>query len=139
MSVLPESSRRIPPSTLPTRLQQAREWRGYTQDDLAAVLDVSRGTISNYERGVGKKGISRLQVNAWAAFCDVDVEWLKTGREEGHPSGPGDVTVRYHGARKSHNWVQNVFDATDRFVPTAARTDQAKDQDRETTRVAEAA
>jgi transcriptional regulator with XRE-family HTH domain len=81
MTIASDQSRRIPPSTLPLRLQLAREWRGYTQDELAEVLDVSRATVSNYERGVGVKGISRLQVNAWAAFCDVDVEWLKTGSE----------------------------------------------------------
>jgi len=79
MSIAPDPGLRIPPSTLAVRLVLAREWRGYTQDELADVLDVSRATISNYERGVGKRGISRLQVNAWAAFCDVDVEWLKTG------------------------------------------------------------
>lgn len=83
MTIAYEPARRIPPSTLPLRLQQAREWRGYTQEELAAVLDVSRATVSNYERGVGKKGISRLQINAWAAHCDVDVEWLKTGQEQG--------------------------------------------------------
>lgn len=82
MSIAYDPARRIPPLTLPLRLQLAREWRGHTQDDLANVLDVSRATISNYERGVGKKGISKLQINAWAAFCDVDVEWLKTGREQ---------------------------------------------------------
>lgn len=79
MSIASNAATRIPPSTLGSRLTQAREWRGYTQDDLAAVLDVSRATISNYERGIGKKGISKLQVNAWAAHCDVDVDWLRTG------------------------------------------------------------
>lgn len=95
MSIASEPSRRIPPSTLPLRLQLAREWRGHTQDELGEALDVSRATISNYERGVGVKGISKLQVNAWAAFCDVDVEWLKTGEEgtsgEASDGGGGGV------------------------------------------------
>lgn len=94
MSIAPDPGPRIPPSTLPLRLQTAREWRGYTQDELADVLDVSRATISNYERGVGKRGISRLQVNAWAAFCDVDVEWLKTGdTTSASPTGGGSALV----------------------------------------------
>lgn len=79
MTIVSANPTRIPPLSLPVRLVLSREWRGLTQDDLAEVLDVSRATVSNYERGIGKKGISRLQVNAWAAFCDVDVEWLKTG------------------------------------------------------------
>lgn len=90
MSIAHDPARRIPPSTLPLRLQQAREWRGYTQEEMADVLGVSRATVSNYERSVGKKGISKLQVNAWAAFCDVDVEWLKTGIEaSGDPENDG--------------------------------------------------
>lgn len=68
---------RVPPSTLGIRLQQAREWRGMLQADIADALDVSRATVSNYERGISNP--SRLQINAWAAACDVDVEWLKTG------------------------------------------------------------
>jgi transcriptional regulator with XRE-family HTH domain len=93
MSIAPDPGTRIPPSTLSVRLVLAREWRGYTQDELADVLDVSRATISNYERGVGKRGISRLQVNAWAAFCDVDVEWLKTGvTPENVAPGPSEVS-----------------------------------------------
>lgn len=107
MSIAEDTLRRIPPSTLPTRLQQAREWRGYTQDELADVLDVSRATISNYERGVGKKGISRLQVNAWAAYCDVDVEWLKTGVEPaGTPTTPSEleekITIRLLASNVHH-------------------------------------
>lgn len=100
MSIASDQSRRIPPSTLPLRLQVAREWRGHTQDELAEALDVSRATISNYERGVGVKGISRLQVNAWAAFCDVDVEWLKTGEEtpEFQPGGGTQGRPKDYGA-----------------------------------------
>lgn len=88
MSIAHDPSLRIPPSTLPLRLQQAREWRGYNQIDLAEAIDVSRATISNYERGISSP--SRLQVNAWAAFCDVDVEWLKNGIEpQVAPDGGG--------------------------------------------------
>ena len=89
MSIANEPERRIPPSTLQTRLQDAREWRGYTQADIAEVLGVSRPTVSNYERGIGIRGMGKLQVNAWAAHCNVDVEWLKTGIEPDDSPTPG--------------------------------------------------
>lgn len=108
MTLASDPSRRIPPSTLPLRLQVAREWRGYTQDDLAEALDVSRATVSNYERGVGLKGISRLQVNAWAAYCDVDVEWLKTGDEApDFPGGGTEARTMDYGSDGSA-WVTDI-------------------------------
>ena len=51
------------------------------QSDLALELGVGRTTISNYEQGVTVP--KKLVINAWAAVCDVDVEWLKTGDEQG--------------------------------------------------------
>lgn len=118
MSIASEYDRRIPPSTLPVRLMLAREWRGYTQDDLAKALDVSRATISNYERGTGKKGINRLQLNAWAAFCDVDVEWLKTGTETTPEPSGGGVTPLYH---KTQNTGTRNVSTSRTVVPTAQR------------------
>jgi transcriptional regulator with XRE-family HTH domain len=90
MSIAHDPTLRIPPSTLSVRLQQSREWRGLNQIELAEALDVSRGTISNYERGVSTP--SRLQVNAWAAFCDVDVEWLKDGLQPQEAPDGGGLT-----------------------------------------------
>lgn len=119
MSIATTTERRIPPSTLSRRLIEAREWRGYTQDELAEALDVSRATISNYERGVGKRGMSRLQVNAWAAFCDVDVEWLKTGEQmpETGPGG-GGVTGRYQSGVNPHNWGRTGKGSPHTLAPT---------------------
>lgn len=117
MSIAHNPARRIPPSTLPLRLQQAREWRGFTQEEMAEVIGVSRATVSNYERGVGKKGISKLQVNAWAAFCDVDVEWLKTGVDEtGNPEDdgtPGENSgkLRFDNLQHAQNVVHADFGA----------------------------
>ena len=69
--------KRVPPSTLQSRLRDARVWRGYTQQDLASELGVGRSTVANYETGVSEP--KKLVINAWAVFCDVDVEWLKNG------------------------------------------------------------
>lgn len=101
MSIAHETDRRIPPSTLGLRLQQSRDWRGHTQTDLAVALDVSRGTISNYERGISTP--SRLQINAWAAFCDVEVDWLKTGDET--PTTPHDDGTPSDPTAKITEWL----------------------------------
>lgn len=38
------------------RIAQAREQAGLTQKQLADLLDISEGSVSNYERGLWKKG-----------------------------------------------------------------------------------
>jgi transcriptional regulator with XRE-family HTH domain len=106
MTIAPQA-RKVPPITLTTRLRLAREWRELEQQEIADELGISRATVSNYE--TGKTSPGKLQINAWAVVCDVDVEWLKTGTEQvnntpdGAPSrnvgpagiGPATFTVEY--------------------------------------------
>lgn len=87
MTIAHQHGLRIPPSTLGSRLRDARTWRRLEQTQLAEALDVSRATISNYENGVTKP--SKLQVAAWAVVCDVDVDWLRTGQTEEAPTPKG--------------------------------------------------
>lgn len=92
MSILPDLGR-VPPITIGTRLRIAREWRGLEQSEMAEVLGVSRTTVSNYEREYTLP--RKLVINAWAAACDVDVEWLKTGRaqEDSDPNNGGPLSA----------------------------------------------
>jgi transcriptional regulator with XRE-family HTH domain len=47
------------------------------QEDIAVALEISRGSISAYERGVTvPKG---LVLRAWALATGVDEQWLRTG------------------------------------------------------------
>ncbi|MGY4543287.1 transcriptional regulator with XRE-family HTH domain [Arthrobacter sp. UYNi723] len=80
---------RTPEFQLKDRLRLARELKNFEQADIAAELGISRATVSNYERGATMPG--KLVINAWAVVCDVDVEWLKTGKADSamHPSDPG--------------------------------------------------
>lgn len=80
---------RVPEFQLKDRLRLARELKNLEQVDIAAELGISRATVSNYERGVTMPG--KLVINAWAVVCDVDVEWLKTGKADSalYPSNPG--------------------------------------------------
>lgn len=98
MSIAHDHAVRIPPRTLGMRLRDAREFAGLDQYALADALDVRRTTISNYERGITKP--SRLQINAWAVTCDVDVEWLKTGEPSSDhgPTEPPTTDYGYEGS-----------------------------------------
>lgn len=82
--------RNIPPITLATRLRLAREWRALDQQVLADQVGISRATVSNYETGKTTPG--KLELNAWAVICDVDVEWLKTGIVGVGPTGLEPMT-----------------------------------------------
>ncbi|WP_159708864.1 helix-turn-helix domain-containing protein [Arthrobacter sp. 18067] len=80
---------RVPEFQLKDRLRLARELKNLEQADIAVELGVSRATVSNYERGVTVPG--KLVINAWAVICDVDVDWLKTGKAPTGDGGGGGV------------------------------------------------
>ena len=92
MTIAHENSPRIPPSTLGSRLRDARNWRRLDQTELAEALDVSRASISNYENGVSIP--SKLQVAAWAVATDTDVDWLRTGTDPEASPHPGNPIAR---------------------------------------------
>ena len=64
------------------------------QGDFADLINVSRGTVSNYERDNLPGGPrQRLAFNSWAAACGVDVEWLETGQAPAQPEPDGGLSV----------------------------------------------
>ena len=72
---------RIPEFDLPDRLRKAREAAELDQHDLAAVMGVSRATVSNAE--TGRRTVRRITINAWSLATGVPVEWLLTGHTTG--------------------------------------------------------
>lgn len=65
--------------TIADRLRKAREATGLDQTEFAKLIGVSRGTVSNYERGVDS--YKRPVLLAWAADTGVTVDWFMTGLE----------------------------------------------------------
>lgn len=77
----------IPGWTLADRLRKARAHAGMDQSQLAEMLEVSRGTVANYERATVPA--RPLMVKMWAMATGVDAEWLRTGEDprQGEPDG----------------------------------------------------
>ncbi|GMV27704.1 MAG: hypothetical protein AMXMBFR58_37350 [Phycisphaerae bacterium] len=88
-------------NTLPVRLQVARETASMSQQELAVAIDVSRNTVSNYERGTTNP--RRQTLRLWAMATDVDPHWLMTG-EAPSPSGDGASVVRPKGFEPLTFW-----------------------------------
>jgi len=63
------------------RLRKAREEAGYSKEDFAVALEVSRNTIGNYESG--KVRPQPVVIKMWALVTGVPVEWLRTGDAPG--------------------------------------------------------
>lgn len=123
MTILPEV-RKVPPITLATRLRLAREWRALDQQVLADEVGISRATVSNYETGKTKPG--KLEINAWAVVCDVDVEWLKTGDEFITPDDGGSTAVTgLYQLRKSQNLGATITSLTPRLSNTRLEEEAA--------------
>lgn len=83
----------MPEFSVHDRCRKAREFAGLDQDQLAARIDVSRGTISNYETGAVTK-LKSLVLRQWAFACGVDYDWLRTGLVASGPDGLSDLGER---------------------------------------------
>lgn len=59
------------------KLKTLRKEQGYTQEQLADILNLTRSSISNYENGINEPSISILV--AIADLYNVSLDWL-TGR-----------------------------------------------------------
>lgn len=90
----------VPEFSQADRFRKAREVAGYEQAELADVIGVSRGTVSNVERGT--VGVRRITVNAWALATGVDRAWLETGQA---PAGPGPDGARSEGFEPPTFWL----------------------------------
>lgn len=60
------------------RIRAAREGSGMDQEALADAAQLSRQTVSNYERGATKPSRGNVRLIAWATRFDY--EWLMTGK-----------------------------------------------------------
>lgn len=76
----------VPDFAMRHRLQLAREHAGYTRQQLADAIEVSRNTVLNAE--TGKTAPRKLMINAWALACGVPASWLATGTQSGPQGGP---------------------------------------------------
>ncbi|MDO5633294.1 MAG: helix-turn-helix transcriptional regulator [Micrococcus sp.] len=76
----------IPQWTLGDRLRKAREMTGLSQAQFAKRIEVSVGTIGNYE--AGRRAPRAIVIRAWALATGVPRPWLETG-EAPSPSGDG--------------------------------------------------
>ncbi len=77
----------VPEWTVGDRLRKAREVLGLDQVAFAALTGISRGTISNYERGLTNT-YKTLFMRAWAMATGVSLEWLETGVAGPQPEPP---------------------------------------------------
>ncbi len=82
----------VPDFDLFDRLRKSREFSGLDQAALADRMGVSRGTVSNAERG--RHAVRPIVVRMWALATGVDRVWLETGEAPTSPSGPQAYTTR---------------------------------------------
>ncbi|WP_313055342.1 helix-turn-helix domain-containing protein [Pseudomonas lopnurensis] len=103
----PEDRERL---QLAERLKEAREYVGLSQDEVAAVLGVSRPSVSNMEAGTRK--VEATELNKLAKLYRKSLEFLMSGREP-LPSGPDQLAFL---ARAVHGLSQQDIDEVARFA-----------------------
>lgn len=80
--------------TKPLRMELARRAAGYTQAELASIIEVSTMTVRRAEKGEG--AIKRPLTAAWAMATGVSAKWLETGIAP-TDDGEGDHSARPKG------------------------------------------
>ena len=68
------------------RIKELRKSRNLKQDDLAEVLDLSRGQISNLENG--RRNLSLKQLETLCSFFKVDMEYFGV-----HPTAEETISL----------------------------------------------
>ncbi len=74
------------PRDIGARIRAAREDQGWTQDQLAAAVGVSRSAVAQWE--TGRAGQVTANLTRVAAALDIGVEQLMYGRERAGPGQP---------------------------------------------------
>lgn len=74
-----ENEWRIPKMHLGRRMAWAREDAGISGQEMADLMGVSSGTISNWEKGTSQPRNLFETVEKWATFTRAPVGWLLTG------------------------------------------------------------
>ena len=93
----------VPAFTIGDYLRKAREHAGLEQTELASEIGISRGTVTNYERGhvTPRKAV----VMAWAMRTGVPVEWITSlGKTKPRPDSPDGAAVRHQGLEPRTHW-----------------------------------
>ena len=81
----------IPQWTIADKLRKAREFAGLDQADLAALIESSRATISNYEANGYTKRRRRQTLRMWAWACGVEPTWIDPSLDGPNPGGGGSI------------------------------------------------
>ncbi|MCW3490226.1 helix-turn-helix domain-containing protein [Dethiobacter alkaliphilus] len=68
------------------RLRKVREEKGYTQSQLAGLINLSQQTIGHYELGRAKPDLETLQRIADIFNCSVDYLLGRTDIKNNHPT-----------------------------------------------------
>ena len=91
-------------SRIGKNIKKARSEKGYTQEQLAQKLSVTRNTISNYETGHSNPDIEMLQLLAEALKTDPNT--LIYGEKKEHDKQPANDAYSEQSGRRSFNGAQ---------------------------------
>lgn len=107
------------------RLREAREYLGYSQEEAAKALDVSRPAITNIESGQRK--VEALELDKLARLYGRPVSYLLTGEED----QLGQDTKVAFAARALQGLSQHDLDEVLRFASylrNSSKTNSRKDR-----------
>lgn len=106
--------------TLGERLREAREYTGFSQEEVARFLGIARSALSNIESG--RRRVDVLELKKLAQLYQYPVTHF-TGDDEGQPNFTQDVT---HLARRASDLSPNDREELARFADFLHARDKTK-------------
>lgn len=103
-----------------TRLREAREYIGLSQDEVALALGLSRPAISNIE--MGSRKVEAVELNKLARLYGKTMEWLSTGITP-QPSAPEQLAFL---ARAMNGLSSKDIDEVARFAEFLKHSSKSK-------------
>jgi transcriptional regulator with XRE-family HTH domain len=90
----PSSGGRSYEITVADRCRIARDEARLGQRELAAAVDVSKGTVTNYEDRRNQSARKDIVLKRWALATGCSYEWLKSGGPDGQDGLPTKWSAR---------------------------------------------
>ena len=109
---------------LGTRLRDAREYLGYSQDEAAKALGLSRPAVTNMESGSRK--VEALELEKLARLYGRSIQYFLTGEDEPAENSPVAFAARALQGLSQHDLNEVMRFAS--YLRNSSKTDSRKDK-----------
>lgn len=104
-------------STLGSRIRLFREYKGLSQEEMAEILNVSQGNITQWETDRNKPNAERLTF-IQSKFPELNLEWLFANK--------GDMLIKTQIINNEPEWDKKYYKLLEKYTDLLERFNNLK-------------